>query len=542
MSHIRTLRYGVPGRSRGPRTQEIEIGLLRGLHSGLPEYRLPNGFTPDASNFLPSYSEHGIQPRSGLSYFLERIDWYPDAVELLFDPTGAPALAALSSGTVWYKPYANPIWSELSRLGERFSHVTTQHVEIIQANSAATSWGIIVNGVNPPKIFNVEQDTVTWSDFSKIYSIASTAATGTQSDERLVLANLQSAQHDYPRRLMWSTRGTPTDFTIALGAGFADLTEMDGAIVRIIPDVQGFVILGSNEIWRACPRRDVYAFDFIPITRNIGCSFPRTAAETPFGTVFLGNDYEPYTLSGSQLRPLGVSEDSAGHSRVRRYIQQRATDANFVWGLYDYIKQRYTLHLDQYTALTYDFQTDSWWPIEYRQSVWRGTMVIDPPALKALGLSWNNQPLAWDSSDARWDEEGLIRQPFEESYPLYVSGIGSVYADDDKNNTDAGLTYSAYWRSPRISVNARRYQYDGSWIEYTGGAGSSYATISHIFDSHTDERVYSLRSSNLSTVWAPAHGGGRATSVKMTVPGGTRQQFTSLYASVKIYSGFGGGR
>ena len=239
MAHIRQLKYGLPAKTSPPKTREIPIEIRRGLHTGLPEYALPVGYSPDCLNLVPTRDDVGITARSGLSLFAPYYDIdQPEAVSQLEDIHGAPVIAALAGTDIHYYPYQNPVWSPLSRLGTPLSHTTTAHSEIIQANSTSTAYGIVLNATNSPKIFFVEQDTVSWSDLTTIFSITSTAYTGVQSDERVVLANLSNLDVSHPRRLVWSVRGNPIDYTIALGAGFADLTEMSGSIMRRSPSTR----------------------------------------------------------------------------------------------------------------------------------------------------------------------------------------------------------------------------------------------------------------------------------------------------------------
>jgi hypothetical protein len=542
--HIRTLQYGIPRRRGNPYgIREIPLEMRRGFHYGRPSYALPNGYSPDVLNLVPAVDDIGITPRDGYTTF----DTYsalttPEVVTQLFDTDGVPAIAALAGNEIHYYPYSNPGFSTLSRLGQPLSNATSAHAEIIQANSATTAYAIVLNATNAPKKFTVEQDTQTWSDLTTFYSIASVAYTGAMSDERLVLATIESLDAQYPHRLAWSVRGSPTDFTLALGAGFADLTEMRGGILRLVPDTQGFLILGGGEIWRARPRRDIYAFDFIPIVREVGCPFPNTAVASPHGTIFIGNDYEPYALTGSQLRPLGKASDTENHSRIKRYFRRYISDPNFVWANYDYNLQRYHVHFNATRGVTYDFNTDSWWPFEFTSTVgWRGCMVIAPDSTIDLGLTWNQQDIAWDILGNPWNDEGVVRQPFESAHPLLVSDLGTPYSWRSIALTDLTSTFTSTWASRRVSNTARRFFIDGSWVEFSSKTASTL-TVSHIFDDYTSTQTISLQSSTLSTAWAPAHGNARACAINIAVDSTARPQLTAAVIGARVERGIGGAR
>jgi hypothetical protein len=543
MAHIRRLRYGLPERERPPETKEVPIEIRRGFHYGLPEYALPVGYSPDCLNVIPTIDDVGITPRDGLDFFSTYTGMpQPEAINMLYDIRGTPVLMALSGTSIHYYPYSNPSWSALTELGTPLSHTTTAHSEIIQANSTSTAYGIVLNATNSPKYSTVEQDTQHWSDLTQIFSITSVAYTGTQSDERVVFANLTSLDVPHPRRLVWSVRGNPLDYTIALGAGFADLTEMNGSIMRIVPDTQGFLILGTNEIWRARPRRDIYAYDFIVISREMGCPFPNTAVATPFGVVFVGSDYEVYALLGSQLRPLGIAEDSKEASRVRRYIKQNLTDPNFVWGMYDYNTKRYHLQFGPDDGLTYNFSSDAWWPHEFGfDAAWRGCMIIDPPDVSDLGLSWDKQTLNWDRLNNIWNDEGVLRPATEGAYPLLAAAGGFPLRWRPEIISDTSHVINNHWRSPRLSANGRRYNYDGTWVEFSSATASSM-TVTHQFDDRAHVQSRSLQSSRLSTAWAPTHGVGRAVSIKVELNPRWKPQLTAMTAGLRIHSGKGGGR
>jgi hypothetical protein len=313
--------------------------------------------------------------------------------------------------------------------------------------------------------------------------------------------------------------------------------------MRLIPDTQGFVILADGEVWRARPRRDTYAFDFIPITRDLGCPFPNTAVRSPFGTIFVGMDFEVYALTGSNLKPLGPASDTNGVSRVRRKIREYLEDdPTFAWGAYNFVEQTYHLQVSPTRAFTYDFRTDSWWPLEYAFSAgWRGAMVTDIPAVTDTTRIWDEATVTWDATDIPWDNSGTVRPPMEQSYLLTVSTVGVPYLRKSTVTGDYIYPYSTYWKSPRFSASARRHNYLGSWIEFSTKTASNI-TVTTQLDARATSQVRSLQSSNLSTAWAPTHGVTRGSRVKVEFDNADKVNFTGFTGLIRVHAAIGGGR
>jgi hypothetical protein len=551
MSHIKSLRYGAVSGIKMQSDREVSVNLHRGYNVGMPDYRLPDGYTGNVLNMIPSAYGFGITPRSGFTVLRPLYNGlqHTTAINQVHDTKLNPMVLGVASNTTQHEihklEHVNGTWSQLSRLGGIMSHTTKDHVEIIQASSSAINRAIIVNGTNTPKYVDVTHNVGVWSDFTFPYSIASVAATGTLSDERLVLANLNTPNSTTPKRLMWSVRGTPSNFQIASGAGFADLNEMETGIMRLVADTQGFVILADGEIWRARPRRDIYAFDFIPITRDLGCPFPNTAVRSPFGTIFLGQDFEVYTLTGSNLKPLGPASDTNGVSRIRRKLREYIEDdPTFAWGVYDFVEQRYYIHVTPNHAYMYDFRTDSWWPELYDVTLaWRGTMVTDIPAVDDSSRIWDLTTDTWDNTDIPWNDAGTVRPPLEQSYVLTTAAVGVPYLRKSHITGDGWYpsAFTTHWETPRLSANGRRYNYNGSWVEFSTQTTSNI-TVTTKFDNYTLSQVRSLQSSELSTAWAPTHGITRGARVKVEFDCADKVNFTGFTGLIRVAGAIGGGR
>jgi hypothetical protein len=258
MAHLRTTKFGAGRRTRPPERTLQEVTPTRGLHVGKPQYKLPAGYTPDSRNFVAETD--AITPRSGLSLFAGGDPGIGAVIggDEVFDEDGNPYVVALSDQTVAFLGWPAPSWSTLSNLGAAPSGNTQAYWDVSWIYNPATQQNmtIMANGIDTPKFFYVGPGAGTYSDFTFMSDIAARFKTVIAADERLVMANCYTAgDGKRPQRVAWSVRGNPTNQTLTLGAGFVDLTEMRGDIIRVINEGEGYLVFTDHEIWRARPRR-----------------------------------------------------------------------------------------------------------------------------------------------------------------------------------------------------------------------------------------------------------------------------------------------
>ena len=446
-----------------------------------------------------------VAPRSGLSSFTTSIPVETVAGAELFDVFGNSVVAAASPNTISILPVVSGVWSTLSRLGAVRSGISRDVVDMTYVNDLGNdiNLGIIVNGVDTPKVFDVRADALTWSDFTNAYSLLSRARTVTVADERLVFANTADSAPAgvFPTRIVWSARGAPKNFLIASGAGFTDLPEMRGQIMRIIQDQEGFVILTNLEIWRARPRRDNFAFDWIRITKEISCPFPKTATTTPIGVIFLGSDFDVYAIQGSQIKPLALDErpDDPGErvSRIQNFVEAEIGNGDAAWGVYNINDRRYELHLDQGRALFYDVITGSWWPQTFPFILEHGFQVTDPAAYAGKSSTWDEDDGQWDDDQSRWDDLLLSRPPIE-SRQVAVFTATDIYRLRNDQTTDNGTAFTCKWNSPPARSSLRGLQdVRGAWIDYRAKSTGTIAIAARAKDSAFSQTL-SLASSSAS--------------------------------------------
>ncbi len=475
MAHIKQTKFGFPQRHRKQRRTVAQGRFADGVHTGVTP-TLVGPYSPSCDNLI--IKDSAAQPRSGLSSFTTSVPVETIKGAEMFDVFGNAVTTTVSANTISILPVVSGVWSTLSRLGTTLSITSRDIVDMTYVNDLANdiNLGIIVNGVDTPKFFDVRADATTWSDFTAASgganSLLSRARTVTVADERLVFANTADTAPAgvFPTRIVWSVRGAPKNYTIASGAGFRDIPEMRGQILKIIQDQEGFIILTNLEIWRARPRRDNFAFDIFRLTKEISCPFPDTAVSTPIGVVFLGSDFDVYAIQGAQIKPLALDErpDDPGErvSRIQNFVEDNIGNGDAAWATYNLNDRRYELHLDSARALFYDVITGSWWPQTFPFALSHGFEMTDPAAYAGQSSTWDQDSGQWNDDQSRWDDL-LINRPPVESRRVMVFTDTDIYRLRDDQTTDDGTAFTCKWNSAPARASLRNLQdMQGAWLDY----------------------------------------------------------------------------
>ena len=174
---------------------------------------------------------------------------------------------------------------------------------------------VFTNGVDPLFVWQ-------GSDFTAYSTLtqAPIARDVVVFDNRVVVWNIQEigAASRYVTRVQWSVGGDPEDWNVAsIGAGYEDIVDMRGAGTRVFTSDDEILLASDRELWRGRRVGLPYVFSFSPITRTRGIPYPKAALQTPFGIVWLGEDYHIYQYAGGQLEVL----DGAIHDELRRIIK-----------------------------------------------------------------------------------------------------------------------------------------------------------------------------------------------------------------------------
>jgi hypothetical protein len=526
----------------------------RGLHSGLPAQALPPGFTPESRNFVP---EGGfIRPRSGLSQFGSTPFAGPVlGIKEIYDINGLLHLAGASTHTLaWYNSVAAS-WITLSPVTGSLNPAGTidAYWQIDQTYDAAVDQHLIslTNGLNTPKYFYPHASTTTFSDFTSVYSLFSTAKAVVAFDNRLIWGNLTQSDTAtrLPQRVLWSARGNPHGYAIGLdGSGFEDLMELKGEILAIIPEGDGLVIFTAEEIWRARRRGDAYAFDFAVSLRQMGGLFHRTVAAVPGGLIFLGRDMELYVLSGHNVQPIGPNPRAGEESRVQTHLRVHLISPERAFGIYNVIERRYELYYTDAASLSrfpnralyLHFENGAFFEQRFDgQELSAGVDFEDT----GVSVTWDQVEQTWDSYDFTWDNVGsggTLR------IPTFFSDVGTPFRMLPNHPDDAGIPIDARWRSHGLS-SGNQLNYDQLyevWLEYSSPSNSSVSvfTSPDLGQSFRPDFALSLPASGLSTAVAPLYLTASAPQFEIRLNDGSRPRIGRMQASVRDGGSWGGGR
>lgn len=554
MPHIRTSRYGVPLQrpSRRQYTADIPQPTL-GLHSGLPATRLQPGFTPAAQNFVAN--EGFLTPRSGLSNH-DTFDLLRPALGAaqLFDAYGNLCGWASSASTFIFTHPDSPSWSTISyqdvsgtgpagiaNIDDKPSGLSTDYWEIAALYDKTLDEIIAVasNNTNWAKFFSVNSSTVTFSDFTWANSLDSTKAAKDIEvvNDRLVFFNtLSSAGTRFPQRVLWSARGGATDFILANGAGFEDLVSMRGEGTAAVRHKDFLILFTEDEVWRAQPTLDDYAFRFSRIEK-VGCPYPRTAKNTPFGVMFLGRDFEVYAVDGISVLPVGPMQGS-GPSRIQKYLKAHITKPDRAWAAYNRIERRYELYYSDLNsasgfpnrALYYSIDDRTWWPQAYNEELSIGEDIAE----SETAVTWGDVTPSWDATLPGW---GTFESHQGKRWVTAFSVGGEIFSFRSGQTNDNGTTIDARWRSHGLSGRNPMHQTHLSevWIDFENDSNSTVtvhvgsAASAHNFDSGIPALLASAGGSPaLVPVWKTDN----APVFELRVSDGGRPRIGSLQATL----------
>lgn len=332
--------------------------------------QLPPGVSSRMSNFLAI--EGGIIPRPGLWSFstlsgamTQDMAWVGDAIN---DADGYFPVAMNVPPAV----FSNGSWSTLSQL--QGSATTPLGYSL---NTLQGSFYFDATNYYNPTSDDIELCFVPQSSnpiqLAYTYNVGSTGArtfstlTGAPAanyvanfDSRLVFAYIQALSSTSTgagpttvtalQRVMWSSRGAPSVYTSPDG-GAVDLVDAQGAITRLIAESDRLVVFFHHEIWQGLRAPFPYNFDFRPLHIGVGTNEPWTVASTPWGTMFLGDDFNIWVIPpggvpqavGGEIQKLlrenlqitGTARPSATYDQVRGgYLLTYLTKANKSHGIF----------------------------------------------------------------------------------------------------------------------------------------------------------------------------------------------------------------
>lgn len=522
----------------------------RGLHQGDSPQDLPPGYTPAASNFVVVGG--GLQPRSGLS------QWRTGNSQLsgpalgafrVSDLTGSQYLVAASATTISVFDPTTDTWGALSSHTTQAtapSGTSRQYWDAAYLYDAASdrNLAVLTNENDAPKVFTIEGSVTTYSNLTDFASLASKAKSLCAFDSRLVWFNTSTSSLAQPTRVLWSVRGKPRNYQLIDGAGFEDLLDMRGVGTRVVAERDGVVLFSDEEIWRGRRRGDAYVFDFYPVSRSIGCPYPRTIVQTPLGTVFLSHNLELYLLQGDKAVSIGAAETD-GASRIQTFLQENLFEAERAWAVYNLSAMRYELYftgsdsLEGYPTkgLFYHLVEDSFMPQMFGAELSSGVEFKDD----GVPSAWDDTTASWDASGSAWDDQisagvGYSVHPF--------SSVGTSYRFEAAQTTDDGSRITAFWTSHAMSSDnqLRMERFTELWVEHRQAQASGMSVIFSPDYSFAGADTYSavLSAGDYGRVLVPGLVTGASPHFRIQVTDGGRPRFMRFQANLVENGSYGG--
>lgn len=484
---IRLSKYGFPGNVvRQPESRVTIFEPALGFDGGQAPQELPPGYTPASQNVVSERGE--IKPRSGFSRYEGTYDvggpvlFGFEAIDIQGRrhaiATSADSVAYMRSGDTQFLTLAWFATSDQTPLGDYLNGWDGAQVyEPARDKNIA----VLTNNRQLPKFLEVDQSTLTYSDFTWCASSFSRARSVCESNYRIVFFNVSTATLTFPTRVQWTARGNPLDFSVAGGGGFEDLLDMRGVGQRIYADGNDLILFTDEQIWRGRPRDDLFAYDFYAINRQLGCPYPRTIAETQYGLVFLARDQELCLLRGDEVVPLGptgLRKADENHSRIQRKLQTEMQNGELAWGMYNSQENAYKLrytsndtnaNLFPQRGLVYSFHNRSFFPEKFDgHSVSYGFEMQDIEEAAA----WDSIPFTWNEYNTSWDNAGLGIAPIRE---VIFSSSGTPYRFRSDQTSDDGTAIDWRWRSHGLNME-NVFQQDllyEVWMDYRSDTSSN---------------------------------------------------------------------
>ena len=554
---IRRSRFGSPyppGLMRQPESRVEIFDPTRGFHSGEPPQDLPPGMTPAARNFVVDGGY--LTPRSGLSQF----GAYSLGEAVLgggevFDSSGHPNAIVFSSGTVAYYERNAASWSALSYIEDAslgapdtFSGETNsyaQHAAIYDPASDKNAVIFCNNLINYPKIAYLHDSLATYSDYTAPFSLLSKAKSVAAFDNRLLFFHTQDGSTAKPTRIVWSARGNPNSFNVIDGGGAEDLLDMRGSGQKVVAEKDSLLLFSDEEIWRARPRGDAYAFDFYPVAQQRGGPYPQTIVNTPFGTAFLGRDLEVYVVSGQDVLPLGPRRPGSP-SRINRELRSTLTRPDRAWGLYNQEQHRYELYYTTSSAtsgypnraLFFHFENGAWMPQHYQHELTYGFEM----EAGSLPLSWDEIEATWDQMNLTWDGDNSAG--FGRNITTFGSA-GTVYTFRSDQTTDDTTAIDCRWRSH--ALNSRdQLRFDQLYevnieAEVPSASSLSVMVSDDLGASFLDGFNINLSASSITNAFAPVWVTARAPQFEIRLNDGGTPKIARMQARLRDTGLYGGG-
>ena len=303
------------------------------------------------------------------------------------------------------------------------------------------------------------------------------------------------------------------------------------------------ILFTDQEMWRAIPTLDAFAFRFERVADSFGCTFPQTIAETPEGAVFLGKDMEVYLTTGTQIAPLGPVQGQ-GASRIQKLLEDELVNPTKAFGVYNQTERQYELYYSTASAtegfcnkaLFYKLDNQTWWTQSFPFSFSAGLDLEDPADL----TTWDGFSGTWDAALGTWDSYAQTQG--SRSVNLFNTAL-ATHRFRSTTDTDGGTAIDCRWRSPGLKQadNGAFSNIHELYLDYETASNSSVSIFlsddfGDTFDSGYAVSLVTTKRKVFAPVWGLAHN----PQFELRWNDGGSQQLSRFQAKLRSSSNFEG--
>jgi hypothetical protein len=375
------------------------------------------------------------------------------------------------------------------------------------------NWLVITNGHDIPKY--AVPSLLSMKEVPDFNSVESYAKFVYSLDNRLCFFHCASSANTFGNRIRWSARGVPSNYS-GVAAGYDELLDMKGEGSGVAVREYDALLFSPKEIWVQRPRRDIFGFDFTPLTRGMGTRYHRTIAVTPIGVVFLAEDLMFYLVQGNQISPVGKP--------VHTFLRDSIVDIDKAFGLYNSRLRRYEFYYrssadaDRPKHALYLTDSGAWYPQVLEHEV--GSGIETAQGIADTAIIYDDVSDTYDTVPTQYDSMLITGSKGEARNVMLGSSAGSTYMMRETQVTDDSSTITAYWDSSALVGEdpTRMYMPYEFWMYYRA---DSAGTVD-IYTRASQDAVFGLDSTRAYTTAAD---GNRRDAVPLSPLTGEAPQF-----------------
>lgn len=539
---IQRYRFQPPSRTRRGETVRQEIvSPIGGINDSIPPWNLSQGQSPYAVNFRVDKDRLSLAKRGGMRrYGTLHADLTPGtfsantATHLLAGESADgiyPLYMILSDTSIMYYMVDTPfdrVWYRLNAAPSAPQTMFRRAIPVLEASSGSV-WNVLTSGQSavPDALTAYWNGSTSTGFFKGVFSFLSHesyAKYGEAFNERLLFFNTSiSTATEYPKRVRWSVKGNPFDFS-SYGAGFQDLADMRGEGTGILADRDRLLLWSTQDVWMGRARNDDFGFDFFPVNKTKGCDLPHTLVNTDVGPIWATTNGKIWWLNGTEVIEIGreikslIKEDGVDHFAV----------ASRLYATFDPKFREYKLHFLNFNSTN--------------AAEASAVLVLRTDSLQADGRGiWQHFYYDENGVGLTHGAQGVYvtrRQSVNAKVPMKESS--SVFVDENPDTGAQGV-YTSKWRSQALrsrDANSKEAIAE-AWVDGRGALAlvatkeaSSNATL---YTSPT--RSFGITSLDTTLYFPLAPVASRHPQIEVISTDGTSLQIHSIRLTLRAYSG-----